>query len=691
MDIEKLCNEYVSICNTLFEKFYCIKPITIKEETLGQRGYMLFDELKENLNAVRSQISTKERSIWRSHTAFTHPAKTFITESTRKLGFDMCSQAFFKLFDMLIRYGDGIFQRPLSFNESSDGDLGPRNSCQSVRSLHICEAPGAFISATNLFLQCFFPHFEWTWFGNSLNPYYEFSSPSELFLDDDLIIATLPHWLFGPSNSGNILEWSEEYLRGIVQQYGKFDFITADGSIYCQEDPSNQETKTLPLIEKEIRISLSLLKPGGSLILKMYTMFEVKTLETVLELYEHFEMLDFCKPICSKPGNSEVYLICRRFLDSSSTSHPTEIDYVRKRIYECAYDLYRHQTAMIRFNLNTVNISSAELMHSIQDQKTRLSSRIFAHLFGKVFNIEDDCCVPKKHFHFHSIRPYTKKVQNPWRRDRPKDYVERLRNMSVEHLESVIDSVVVKAYLARDHCSLLLGNVGWTDNGEERIVFGWPPPGTLWSVQNSLFVNAEVLAAAFEVKLDFDDFCEADVAINITSETEVEENLFGMDDSDRPQHSSSGDTNNLRTSHSLSQVHPNHRSEWIKHLQDIAQISPLRAVTLSSRSACLVLSRYSASVIRGFQWLFESVILLPLVGDGRDSHIFLTCSAPRSYTDRLHVAEYAFRSFDNAGSRPVLQFERLDEIASKQFYPAVHEYNDRTFAELFCRQRHTPS
>lgn len=86
---------------------------------------------------------------------------------------------------------------------------------QPYRTVHVCEAPGAFICATNFYHQL---HWErrqrksrshqklWEWTGLSLNPYYEGNDQEAMVDDDRLIIETLDRWYFGEDNSGNILD-----------------------------------------------------------------------------------------------------------------------------------------------------------------------------------------------------------------------------------------------------------------------------------------------------------------------------------------------------------------------------------------------------------------------------------------------------------------------------------------------------
>lgn len=84
--------------------------------------------------------------------------------------------------------------------------------------MHICEAPGAFICATNFYLnkekerqQIKLSEDDWEWTGLSLNPYYEGNDQEAMVDDDRFIVETLDKWYFGVDNSGNILNRNNIY------------------------------------------------------------------------------------------------------------------------------------------------------------------------------------------------------------------------------------------------------------------------------------------------------------------------------------------------------------------------------------------------------------------------------------------------------------------------------------------------
>ena len=77
------------------------------------------------------------------------------------------------------------------------------------RSCHLCEAPGAFITALNHHLQTKDKEFKckWSWMGSTLHPHYEGHSTNQMINDDRFLIHTMDsNWKFGVDNTGNIFQ-----------------------------------------------------------------------------------------------------------------------------------------------------------------------------------------------------------------------------------------------------------------------------------------------------------------------------------------------------------------------------------------------------------------------------------------------------------------------------------------------------
>ncbi|KAF8821965.1 ribosomal Rna large subunit methyltransferase J protein [Cardiosporidium cionae] len=183
----------------------------------------------------------------------------------------------------------------------------------SVQSVHLCECPGGFVCATNHYLKSLDENVHFDWRAISLNPYYEGNNPFTMINHDDLYQFTAQHWINGADDTGNIISKKNiEHIWNRTSRHPspwKIDFVTADGSVPVQHDPSNQEILTAPLHFAELICALGLLKIKGSLVLKMFTFFEHHSLSILAIMSMLFEQVTIVKPRTSKPGNSEVYVL----------------------------------------------------------------------------------------------------------------------------------------------------------------------------------------------------------------------------------------------------------------------------------------------------------------------------------------------------------------------------------------------
>ena len=64
-----------------------------------------------------------------------------------------------------------------------------------VLTMHLCEAPGAFICATNHFIKMERPSWNWDWRAVTLNPWYEGNDQGAM-IDDDALIE-VRYWAAG--------------------------------------------------------------------------------------------------------------------------------------------------------------------------------------------------------------------------------------------------------------------------------------------------------------------------------------------------------------------------------------------------------------------------------------------------------------------------------------------------------------
>lgn len=265
------------------------------QENLWNRSSLT--ALKKSLNDTKSLLNDKGQD-WHEHTTNINKASYVLDAVKARIRPEILTRAWCKFYEILSSYN--------LISEKTN-----------IRTLHLCEAPGGFISALNYFLCKNHPSISWEWMATTLNPYYEGHSIKNVVVDDRLILPTLKHWYFGEDNCGDITD--VDFIVDIcnfVQGPDLFDLITADGSVNCLENPAEQEMVVEKLHFCEVLVSLNVLAPHGHFVLKKFTFFECTTISELYLLNCIFEKVCVFKPFTSRSSNSEVYVICLGFLGS---------------------------------------------------------------------------------------------------------------------------------------------------------------------------------------------------------------------------------------------------------------------------------------------------------------------------------------------------------------------------------------
>ncbi|XP_070255168.1 cap-specific mRNA (nucleoside-2'-O-)-methyltransferase 2 [Myotis yumanensis] len=267
--------------------------------TCDYTEFNVFLDLKNSLNEVKNLLSDKKLDEWHEHTASTNKAGKIISYVRKSVNAELCTQAWCKFHEILCSF-----------------PVIPQEAFQNgkLNSLHLCEAPGAFIASLNHYLKSHRFPCEWSWVANTLNPYHEANDNLTMIMDDRLIANTSRWWYFGPDNTGDIM--TLKYLTGLqnfISNMAPVHLITADGSFDCQGNPGEQEALVSSLQYCEAVTALTTLGNGGSFVLKMFTLFEHCSINLMYLLNCSFEQVHVFKPATSKAGNSEVYVVCLHY------------------------------------------------------------------------------------------------------------------------------------------------------------------------------------------------------------------------------------------------------------------------------------------------------------------------------------------------------------------------------------------
>ncbi|CAK1599295.1 unnamed protein product [Parnassius mnemosyne] len=326
--------------------------------------------LKSRLNFHKSQLNDFSIEEWSSHTRRRNPAGEVCWKLRCLVNPEFLTQAWTKFYECASTY-----------------NVIPTEAVSDMKmvSLHLCEAPGAFITSLNHYLKLHHPNIVWKWVANTLNPYYEGNSPSNMISDDRFMFHTLDNWDFGVDNTGNLMDWdNSQAIIEKAKSLGKVLLVTADGSIDCLQKPDAQEEVTSPLHYCEIVTALQTLSPGGTLIFKLFTVFEHSTVSLLYLINHLFKEVNIYKPITSRQGNSEVYAICLQYkgidltpylpilrsafgteLYTNKSLFPLEKipESFLKQIEECAYYFCSIQCQVINNNLQAYLMQKNIALH----------------------------------------------------------------------------------------------------------------------------------------------------------------------------------------------------------------------------------------------------------------------------------------------------------------------------------------
>ncbi|XP_077298480.1 cap methyltransferase 2 [Arctopsyche grandis] len=254
---------------------------------------------KECLNAQKRQLNNYDLSQWQQHTYKTNLAKEIIKMIKSSIRPELFTVAWTKFYEC-------------TYNYNTIPEKAKR--AKSFNSLHLCEAPGAAITSLNHFIKSNHPDLKWNWRASTLNPYYEGNSTSYMICDDRFIKNTLGYWDFGANYSGDLMNWNNsQNIINNAREMGDVHLVTADGSIDCSCKPDEQESTVASLHFCEVITALQVLCEGGSFVLKMFTLYEHTSINLIYLLVNCFNTVNLFKPVSSKPGNSEIYIICLKY------------------------------------------------------------------------------------------------------------------------------------------------------------------------------------------------------------------------------------------------------------------------------------------------------------------------------------------------------------------------------------------
>jgi hypothetical protein len=194
------------------------------------------------------------------------------------------------------------------------------------------ELPGAFITTIHHFIKtnCL-PTKEYDWVSSSYYPEAASAAGDSTILEDKygMYSQNREHWLMGPRPNALLPEDSPVITGDLLNSsvvrtlstsvHTRFSttqgatLATSDAGIDVSGDYANQERDTALLNYGQILAAILSLAPGGHLVTKQFT-FNSEFNRSLIALVTFlFAETYITKPVTSRPGNSEIYLVAKGF------------------------------------------------------------------------------------------------------------------------------------------------------------------------------------------------------------------------------------------------------------------------------------------------------------------------------------------------------------------------------------------
>jgi hypothetical protein len=178
------------------------------------------------------------------------------------------------------------------------------NSNTGLKSLHLGES-GTFVTSLNHFVSTRMRHTTMDWKAVGINPHTTLEEMASI--DMNLFYRTRGRWIQGNDCSGDITKRS--VFENVLQSFpNKVQLVTANGAHLVDFDKI--EEKNFQLKYTEIVTSLNVLRPGGVLMIRFFTIFSDKSVGLLRLLVHCFKSVHVVKPLHCSPDGIEVYIVC---------------------------------------------------------------------------------------------------------------------------------------------------------------------------------------------------------------------------------------------------------------------------------------------------------------------------------------------------------------------------------------------
>jgi len=246
------------------------------------------------MNDIKEQISYREKE-WDFYKKYTNPYEyihSIVPMKKKSVSkYKPISRSYFKMLEMMATFE---LDQP---------------AIQSIRTFHLAEGPGGFIEAIcNKRNNMSDEYYGMTIIIDEMDDNVPAWNKTGYFLSQNPNVNIE----YGIDGTGNLLHINN--FENCVHKYGSsMDLITADGGFDFSNDFNRQEISITNLLWGQVCYALCLQKQGGNFVLKIFDVFYEHTVHILYILAAFYEEVHICKLKTSRVGNSEKYVVCKKF------------------------------------------------------------------------------------------------------------------------------------------------------------------------------------------------------------------------------------------------------------------------------------------------------------------------------------------------------------------------------------------
>lgn len=293
-------------------KFYPLKLLNNNVHSMTS----ILEQVKQELILYKIGIDTRNAKKWDNITHLLNITQGLIYHFRNKYNVKL-SRAYFKMYEIMETFSL------------------VKSDMKSLKSLHICEAPGYFINSIHYYIKTKHPDIEFNWTASSLNP--ENTTNKEKYgsiIGDDygLIKKYKNQWLYAADNTGDItniqnIEWFKTKFGNSVELF------TSDCGLSAKTryEYHSQEEWLGKVNFCQIVTGLITTRKGGSSVFKYFMPFtKPVSVSLIYLLVQHYESVTVFKPLMTSPTNNEVYIVAQNKLkDLDDTDYNTLIEFYK--------------------------------------------------------------------------------------------------------------------------------------------------------------------------------------------------------------------------------------------------------------------------------------------------------------------------------------------------------------------------